>query len=62
MSSILVINFSLNQELPKPDTLERSMKWAVKLGKFEIKYKRRLVIKAEALIDFVVELLDVPFS
>ncbi|XP_063949979.1 uncharacterized protein LOC135152800 [Daucus carota subsp. sativus] len=33
----------------------RSIKWAVELGEFEIRYKPRVAIKAQALADFLVE-------
>ncbi|KAK1363005.1 hypothetical protein POM88_038566 [Heracleum sosnowskyi] len=33
----------------------RLIKWAIELGEFDIKYKPRTAIKAQALVDFMVE-------
>lgn len=35
------------------------MKWAIELRQFEISYKGRSAIKARALVDFVIKLLNV---
>ncbi|XP_063941291.1 uncharacterized protein LOC135149494 [Daucus carota subsp. sativus] len=39
----------------QPETSGRLIKWAVELGEFEIRYKPRVAIKAQALADFLVE-------
>ncbi|XP_074373822.1 uncharacterized protein LOC141714189 [Apium graveolens] len=38
-----------------PKASGRLIKWAIELGEFDIKYKPRTAIKAQALADFVVE-------
>ena len=38
-----------------PKASGRLVKWAIELGEFDIKYKPRTAIKAQALADFVVE-------
>ncbi|GMH26686.1 hypothetical protein Nepgr_028529 [Nepenthes gracilis] len=41
--------------LQKPDIFGRLVKWAIKLGEFDIEFKPRPAIKAQALADFIVE-------
>ena len=38
-----------------PKASGRLVKWAIELGKFDIKYKPRTTIKAHALADVVIE-------
>ena len=39
----------------RPDAAGRMILWAVELREFDIKYRPRMAIKAQALVDFVVE-------
>ncbi|XP_074355747.1 uncharacterized protein LOC141695398 [Apium graveolens] len=45
----------LRNILHSPKASGRLIKWAIELGEFDIKYKPRTVIKAQALADFEVE-------
>ncbi|XP_063942737.1 uncharacterized protein LOC135150384 [Daucus carota subsp. sativus] len=45
----------LRNIMHSPKASGRLIKWAVELGEFEIRYKPRVAIKAEALADFLVE-------
>ncbi|XP_074352802.1 uncharacterized protein LOC141691954 [Apium graveolens] len=45
----------LRNILHSPKASGRLMKWAIELGEFDIKYKPRRAIKAQALADFMVE-------
>ncbi|XP_074324003.1 uncharacterized protein LOC141660923 [Apium graveolens] len=45
----------LRNILHSPKASGRLIKWAIELGEFDIKYKPRTAIKAQALADFVVE-------
>ena len=45
----------LRNVIHSPRASGRLIKWAIELGEFDIKYKPRLAIKAQALADFVVE-------
>ncbi|XP_074366861.1 uncharacterized protein LOC141707523 [Apium graveolens] len=45
----------LRNILHGPKASGRLIKWAIELGEFDIKYKPRRAIKAQALADFVVE-------
>ena len=39
----------------KLETAGQLIQWAVKLSEFNVQYKLRKVIKAQALLDFIVE-------
>ncbi|XP_038974824.1 uncharacterized protein LOC120106050 [Phoenix dactylifera] len=45
----------MKQILQRSDRAERIAKWAVELGEFDLEYRPRPVIKAQALADFIVE-------
>ena len=49
----------MDQPLPKamgrPDVAGRMVQWAVELSQFDIDYRPRMAIKAQALADFVAE-------
>ncbi|XP_024033455.1 uncharacterized protein LOC112095582 [Citrus clementina] len=48
----------LRQTLHKPDASGRLVKWAVELSEFDIDYKPRAAIKAQAMADFVAEFTE----
>jgi hypothetical protein len=39
----------------KPDAAGRLIQWAIELSKFDIEYRPRQAIKAQAFTDFIVE-------
>ena len=45
----------LRNIMHSPKVSGRLIKWAIELGEFDIQYKPRVAIKAQALDDFVVE-------
>ena len=47
--------YSHTHTIHSPKASGRLIKWAIELGEFNIKYKPRMAIKAQALADFVVE-------
>ncbi|GFS36358.1 hypothetical protein Acr_00g0045530 [Actinidia rufa] len=51
----VLTNQPLKQILQQPDASGRLLKWSIKLSEFYINYEPRMAIKAQALVDFVVE-------
>ncbi|KAL0386270.1 UNVERIFIED_CONTAM: hypothetical protein Sradi_3021300 [Sesamum radiatum] len=51
-------NTPLKQTLGKPNTSERLVKWAVELSEYDISYLPGTTIKAQALADFVSEMME----
>ena len=51
----VLTNSALRQSLYKPETSGRMVKWCVELSEFDIRYKPRPAIKAQALADFIAE-------
>ena len=49
----VIVNQPLRQTLHKPDASSRLVKWAIELSEFDISYKPRATIKAQAMTDFV---------
>ena len=54
----VITNQPLRQTLHKPDAFGRLVKWAVELSEFDIDYKPRAAIKAQAMADFVAEFTE----
>ena len=54
-SIVVLTEFPLKALLRKADLSGRVSRWAVKLGKFDIKYRPRTAVKAQALADFIAE-------
>ncbi|XP_052193775.1 uncharacterized protein LOC127802122 [Diospyros lotus] len=52
---IVLTNQPLRQVLNKPELSGRMLKWAMELIAFDIEYKPRPAIKAQALLDFIAE-------
>ncbi|KAK3001324.1 hypothetical protein RJ639_020384 [Escallonia herrerae] len=52
---VVLTDQPLEKVLKNPDVPGRLMNWSVELGEFDIKYKLRTAIKAQALSNFVVE-------
>ena len=54
----VITNQPLRQTLHKPDASGRLVKWTIELSEFDIDYKPRAVIKAQAMADFVAEFTE----
>lgn len=54
----VITNQPLRQTLHKPDASGRLVKWAIELSEFDIDYKPRAAIKAQAMADFVAEFAE----
>ena len=52
---VVLTEFPLKVLFEKADFTGRTLKWAVELGQYDIKFQPRTVIKAQALADFVAE-------
>ncbi|KAK2999168.1 hypothetical protein RJ639_022612 [Escallonia herrerae] len=52
---IVLTDQPLRKVLLSPEASGRLVNWSVELGEFDIKYKPRTTIKAQALADFIVE-------
>ncbi|XP_022859822.1 uncharacterized protein LOC111380472 [Olea europaea var. sylvestris] len=53
---VVLTNQPLRHILQKPDVSRRLLIWAIELGEFDIEFKPRPAIKAQALADFIAEL------
>ena len=51
----VLTEYPMKQVLHRPETSGRSMKWAIELSEFEIRYKPKTAIKGQVLADFVME-------
>ncbi|XP_022880798.1 uncharacterized protein LOC111398075 [Olea europaea var. sylvestris] len=56
----VMIDQPIKQILHRPETSGRLLKWAIELSEFDIKFRPRTTIKAQALADFIVELTTPP--
>jgi hypothetical protein len=52
---IVLTNHHLRKAMNKPDAAGRLIQWSIKLSKFDIDYRPRTAIKAQALADFIAE-------
>ena len=52
----------MKQVLHKPETSGRLMKWALELSEFDIRYKPKMTIKGQVLVDFVMEFTPIELS
>ena len=48
-------NYPLHQVLQKLEASGRLLKWAIKLGQFDMNFRPRMIIKVQALTDFIAE-------
>ncbi|XP_024033590.1 uncharacterized protein LOC112095713 [Citrus clementina] len=55
---VVMTDQPLRQTLQKPDASGRLVKWSVELSEFDISYKPRGAIKAQALADFMVDRVE----
>ncbi|KAL0396512.1 UNVERIFIED_CONTAM: Gag-Pol polyprotein [Sesamum calycinum] len=53
---VVLTNHPFKRVLAEPNISGRMVKWAVELSEYGIEYHPRLAIKAQALVDFVVEM------
>ncbi|KAI5336693.1 hypothetical protein L3X38_015961 [Prunus dulcis] len=53
---IVMTDFPLRSILHSPDASQRLMKWAIELSQYDLLYRSKTAIKAQALADFVAEL------
>ena len=54
---IVLTNHPLRKVMNKPDATGRLIQWAIELNKFNIEYRPRQAVKAQALADFIVEFI-----
>uniref|UniRef100_A0A2N9HZD1 RNA-directed DNA polymerase n=1 Tax=Fagus sylvatica TaxID=28930 RepID=A0A2N9HZD1_FAGSY len=52
---IVLTNHPLRKAMNKPDTTRRLIQWSIELREFDIDYRPRTAIKAQALADFIAE-------
>ena len=52
---VLLTNHPLWKAMNRPNTTGRLIQWSIELSKFDIDYRSRTEIKAQALADFIVE-------
>ena len=52
---IVMINQSIKKVMNKPEAAGRMVQWAIELSQFDVEYRPRTVIKAQALADFITE-------
>jgi ribonuclease HI len=52
---IVLTNHPLYKAISKPDATGRLIQWAIELSEFDIEYRPRQAIKAQALTDFIAE-------
>ncbi|RDX92650.1 hypothetical protein CR513_25179, partial [Mucuna pruriens] len=56
---IIWTDLSIRQILWKPNLIGRMVDWTIQLSEFDISFKRRGHIKAQALFDFIIELAPI---
>uniref|UniRef100_A0A2N9F200 Integrase catalytic domain-containing protein n=1 Tax=Fagus sylvatica TaxID=28930 RepID=A0A2N9F200_FAGSY len=52
---VLLTNHPLRKAMNKPDAAGRLIQWSIELSEFDIDYRPRTAIKAQALADFIAE-------
>ncbi|XP_075633764.1 uncharacterized protein LOC142606267 [Castanea sativa] len=51
----VMMDHPLKKEMNKLEAAGRLIQWAIELSEFDIRYQSRIAIKAQALVDFIVE-------
>jgi hypothetical protein len=51
----VLTNYPLRKAMNKPDAAGRLVQWSVEMSEFDIDYRPRTAIKAQALVDFIAE-------
>ena len=54
--TIILMNKPLKKAMNSLDAVGRMVLWAIVLSEFDVQYRPRIAIKAQALVDFTVEL------
>ena len=52
---IVMTDQPIKKAMNKPEAARRMVQWAIKFSQFDIEYRPRTAIKAQALVDFIVE-------
>jgi hypothetical protein len=52
---VVLTNHPLRKAMNKPDAAGRLIQWSIELSEFDIDYRPRTAIKAQALADFIAE-------
>ena len=55
---IILTNHPLRKAMNKPDAARQLIQWSIELSEFDIEYRPRMAIKAQALVDFVAEFMS----
>ena len=50
-----MINQPIKKVMNKPEAEGRMVQWAIELSQFDVEYRPRTAIKAQALADFIAE-------
>uniref|UniRef100_A0A2N9FUY0 Uncharacterized protein n=1 Tax=Fagus sylvatica TaxID=28930 RepID=A0A2N9FUY0_FAGSY len=54
-SIIVMTDYPIRKAMNKPDAAGRLVQWSIEMGEFDIDYRPRTAIKAQALVDFIAE-------
>uniref|UniRef100_A0A2N9IQQ3 RNA-directed DNA polymerase n=1 Tax=Fagus sylvatica TaxID=28930 RepID=A0A2N9IQQ3_FAGSY len=54
-SIIVMTDYPIRKAMNKPDAAGRLIQWSIEMGEFDIDYRPRTAIKAQALADFIAE-------
>ena len=54
---IVLTDYPLRKAMNKPDAAGRLIQWSIEMNEFDIDYRPRIAIKAQALADFIVEFI-----
>ncbi|GJR52250.1 reverse transcriptase domain-containing protein [Tanacetum coccineum] len=52
---IVIMDQPIKQILSRPEVAGRLQKWSIELGKYDIQYRPRTLVKGQILADFIVE-------
>jgi hypothetical protein len=55
---VVKTNFTLGDIIQNKDANGRIVKWAMELCPYSIEFQGRMTIKSQALVDFIVEWMD----